>query len=435
MHIVLLYALCLEQSANASNRFRANGVYQSLFDLCKRQRRPVVDIAYDDFKEWIAEPATWLGFGDHAFDLEEPLIARECYQIYVDRMMQNRKTISSEPVSIELYMKFARNCANFKNYSDAARYAEAALRQNHFNKEVRWLLSQWSPSHAAKLNREEMAVKTIESYWRARLWLPGFRKRYAKIVVRDLEESLTKNHFHLDTRDKLAYFAKEKWRPNFIFQEECARKIQKLFRHVRIIWMWQLPQRVKYTTLASEAFRQFGKTPYKRAIRAEIRRIATHKMCSRKHAIKKLLPLMDHQDHAVRIMMRGYKAYRFRIGIHNTIYARKQRAFLRIHHAATTIQSIIRMRAARLRLNRIQAKRARFLAAVVRIQQFIRWRNSSFQHSVTRMMVRLQRKRQHAGILLGTVLINKFRVVKERKREFKRRTRAAQIIQHAFRAW
>ena len=55
-----------------------------------------------------------------------------------------------------------------QNNDDAAMYAQMALKQNHFDKEVRTSLCKWSPEHAKRVQQEEHSVFVIESAWRHR---------------------------------------------------------------------------------------------------------------------------------------------------------------------------------------------------------------------------------------------------------------------------
>jgi hypothetical protein len=110
---VLHYARCLEASSNPANRFRAVGVYQSLYDLCKKRKPELAEAnKFIDFKEWIEEPRTWRLLGDYAHSCEEELVARDCYRVYVEKVNVRRKKSDLEALDIPMLMKMAKNCAS-----------------------------------------------------------------------------------------------------------------------------------------------------------------------------------------------------------------------------------------------------------------------------------------------------------------------------------
>ena len=115
VHAVLWYARVLETSSNPANRFRATGVYQALYNVCKR--RGVADTnSFADFKDWIDSSTTWRLLGDRAWGEEEELIARECYGVYVDKVLELRRKKDLEAMSVDVLMKIARNCASMYVY-------------------------------------------------------------------------------------------------------------------------------------------------------------------------------------------------------------------------------------------------------------------------------------------------------------------------------
>ena len=255
------------------------------------------------------------------------------------------------------------------------------------------------------------------------------------MVVEELEEKLKKNYFNIRTRTELGYFARTKWRPRFVFENDCAKKIQRQFRHVRIIWQWQAPQRVRYSAMSTEAYRQFLKTPFKRQVREDVYRLGTHRYVSRKHAIKKILPVLEKQDRARDCIWKGFKAFKLRLDIDRLIAERKRRYMSQLYLSATLIQSIIRMRPAQMLARQKLKQRDRELKAVVTIQQYIRARNNTFQHSVTRMLDRAKREKERIALFIHFAMLFRWKKKLAKKAQRARETVAASLIQRSYRRW
>eukprot|EP00602_Paraphysomonas_sp_CaronLab_P013879 CAMPEP_0185043286 /NCGR_PEP_ID=MMETSP1103-20130426/42818_1 /TAXON_ID=36769 /ORGANISM="Paraphysomonas bandaiensis, Strain Caron Lab Isolate" /LENGTH=888 /DNA_ID=CAMNT_0027583441 /DNA_START=499 /DNA_END=3162 /DNA_ORIENTATION=- len=436
IHAILLYTRSLQASSNPANRFRAVGVYQSLYDACAKRKPPLAGTdQVPAFKDWIEEPRTWKLLGDYAHSMEEELIARDCYKEYVDKVNVFRKKKDIEEMNIPVLMKIAKNCASIQNYEDAARYASFALKQNHFDKEVRAAISQWSPEHAKRIQQETHAVFVIEMSWRHRWVAPGYRKRYYEIVVGELEEKIAKNWMDMSVRKELAYYSRDKWRPKFVFEGDCAKKIQRQFRHVRIIWLWQAPQRAKHSMLCTEAYRQFMKTPYVRSIRDNVYRLGKHKYVSRRHAITKILPLLALQDTAHAKMWRCFKAYKLRRDVAQHAIDRRKKRLLMLHTAATVIQCIARSRPARRARRQLEMQREKEIEAAVTVQRYIRARNMTFQHNVTRIVALQRRKREQYALFLHFALLFRWKQRLRWKLNVARMEVSARVIQRSYKRW
>lgn len=87
------------------------GVFQALYNSCKRREVANTEL-FGDFREWVENPMTWRLLGDRALEMEEELIARECYRCYVDRVNEFRRKKDLEALNIEILMKIAKNCAS-----------------------------------------------------------------------------------------------------------------------------------------------------------------------------------------------------------------------------------------------------------------------------------------------------------------------------------
>lgn len=310
-----------------------------------------------------------------------------------------------------------------------------ALKINHYNKEVRQAISQYSPVHAKRIQLEEHSVFLIENLWRSRWMTPGYRKRYQQLIIHELEMKLKLNYWNMRTRRELAYYAKSKWRPHFVFENDCALKIQKQFKKAKIIWKWQAPQRAKYSLLASEIYRQYNKTPLKRSIREEVYRLVRHKYVSRKHAIHKLTPTMKHQDHAHRVIWKAWKAYKFRQDLDRSIKLRQERRHQEYLRSTIKIQTLWRIYLAKkLKIILTNHQQKKIHAAVV-IQRYIRHRFRTFHYNVRRLLAQQQRQRYQLQYFLHFSLLSLWRKYLQRKLYKARVIAAANTIRRYYRIW
>lgn len=199
---------------------------------------------YTNFKEWSDQPSTWLILAHGISSDNEPLISRDCYENYVRRMDQMRppgKTLA-DIIDISTCLQIAKNYASFQSYERAIKFGEFALKQERFHKETRACLSKWSKIHALELQKEVDAVKAVEMSWRGRLWTVGYRSRLKSNILEAAEAKISENRFDSEARDILSYYGREKWRPKFLFENDCAARIQREYRARRKLWRWQAAQ-------------------------------------------------------------------------------------------------------------------------------------------------------------------------------------------------
>lgn len=255
------------------------------------------------------------------------------------------------------------------------------------------------------------------------------------MVVSELEQKLEKTYWNIRVRTELGYFARQKWRPRFVFENDCAKKIQRQFRHVRIIWRWQAPQRIRYSAMSTEAYRQFMRTPYKRQVRNDVYRLARHRYVSRKHAIKKVLPLLEKQDKAHACIWKNFKALKLRVDIDRLISERKRKYMMKLFVSARMIQSIVRLRPAAMKARRLKLERAKFIHAITTVQRFVRARNMTFRHNVTRMIERQRRYKEGICLFLHFALLFRWKRRLAAKSLLAKQIVAARLIQRVYRRW
>lgn len=394
VHIVILYGKALEMSKDINVKFRAPGVFQSLYEICRTQEL-VGTKNFNNYKVWLASPATWLELANTLVAADEPLIARYCFEFHVQKVRNSLSIGTGLPAAlgIETSLKIARNYASFQNFEDATKYAEIALQVNHFHKETRHCISLWSAIHKAMLEREEKSIAILSHNWKERTWTNKYRAKVKDRLVADLAEEYKEDHFNSEVRDKLAYFSTERWRSKFLYENDSAAKIQHWIREKRKIWRWQDVQRAKYLSLASQAYSLFRKMPFDYKVRKEIIRITDHKLCPRKHAINKVRDTVDRQNIAIDCMRQCWKCAILRWEIDRRVTSAEDRRKAFLGAKATRIQCAVRRHLARVNFSSRYAYLMKKHAAARVVQKYIRWRNSTFQHAVTRVIARAKRAR------------------------------------------
>lgn len=373
------------------------------------------------FNAWNDDPQTWYLFGEQ-LGLTEPLLAKYSYELFIKGMTLKlgfgKKDLSSL-LGIETCMKIASNYASFQGYDDAIKYGELALKIDHFNKQTRSSLSQWSKIFAVSLEKERQGVLAIESNWRGRMWSTGYRKKIRNNIIIEMEEKMKVNRLDEDARKDLAYYARDKWRARFLFEASCAATIQHFFRTKKKIWFWQSALRASYLQQASTAYNLFTKKPRDIKNRLDIIRITNHKMCPRRHAINRTRQIINDQDVATNTIRKNWKSYSWRIGVARCITNRRNQVFQSRYLAATTIQCLIRIHIA----HNVRLRKEILLKKVIRackiIQRFIRWRNKQFQHAVTQIIARIKRKRVQALLTLAFTFPFHFKIWICKRRENK----------------
>lgn len=189
-------------------------------------------------------------------------------------------------------------------------------------------------------------------------------EKYHDQLVSGWEAELSKKPYHKLTREKLAYFAKHKWRRIFLYQELCATKIARWFKGrlaYRKFWAslrWVhtyihglpiihdeqalvclyamhyplLPCRDRHVRELAFVYGKWRKRPFNPAVREEVKRMALHRYTPLGHRILGLLPVFNKEDKgSLKIqtyfrMWKSRKAYRRALGTHKqNIFRRKKR--------------------------------------------------------------------------------------------------------------
>ena len=426
--------MTLETSSEAAYRFQIGDAFKALHKLCRTVKPPMLSAdLYRDYREWLqADPYLWYNMGQYFLLDGETLLARDAFDLFI-----KRANATNEVLSVDVLLSLAKNSAQFQNYDEAVKYADEALAVNRFDKETRSLLAQWSEIRKAELELEENSVATIAKVWKGRLWQPGYRKKYSKIVVKDLETTMSMNttQYNSNVRNELAYFGRDKWRARFLFEDECARRIQRSFRGAKLVLSMQRAGREKYRLLANEICSKLMKKPFDFNLRREAYRIEAHRFCPRVHAIHSLTAIMKNQEVAHWTIRKNVNIWRLKNRLRDAVKMAQYKEQLKYAYAAINIQAVMRMRRAIMRSKAMmQIKRKRNDAATV-IQRFIRHRNQSVRQSAKRLVLKEKWRRDKATNMVVIYLIG---VIKRRRRvkiRFRLERNSATKIQRTFRKW
>lgn len=343
--------------------------------------------------------------------------------------------MDDESLTVEILLTLAKNCANFQNYEEAVQYGDRALQLDGYHKETRSLLAEWSEIRRAELALQENSATAILKVWRQRCWQPGYRARYSKLVVNELEQTVAmpSSKYDISVRNELAYFARDKWRARFLFEDECARRIQRSFRGARMILSMQRAGREKYKALANQIYSVAQKRPFDIEVRQELRRIAAHRFCPRGHHVVSFAVALDEQDRAHAIIRSSINAFRLRKWLRDQAANRQYRNQLHVVYATVRIQKIVRMKLAIARTKTMRRVLRRRGDAAIVIQRYYRKRNNSFRHSVLRVMQQEQWKRDRAANLIVIICVGRIKRRRAEKRRIKNERHAACKIQKMFR--
>lgn len=357
-------------------------------------------------KAWMEAPHTWAmmaTYCDTSSAEGEPILAKYCYKQFIKFTRSNMIVSSLATVlDIKTCLKIANNHAGFQNYEDAVEFALIAYQIDAFHKETRTCLRKWNNIYEAKFTFEEKAIELLSNGWKQRCWTSGFRGKLKDNMVDELEEQhKIEGCFEKGTRELLSYYAPQRWRSHFLYEETCAKRIQATFRIASQRWLWDASIRAHYVTKASEAYQAYLQTPYDSAVRDEIRRVTNHSKRPQKHAINKIRTIIDVQDSVIGKVHGMIKAHNNRKGLLKCILNRKYSTYVKARDSAIKLQSAWRCHKAHVVTSmRREVYWCRFQAAST-IQVFYRWRNETFQHAVTRVIARRKRAVNAAKIQLA----------------------------------
>jgi len=384
---IFLYAKCLEKSSDPAIRYRAKAAYESLFLHCQQIKIANAHnfkVSYD----WEKEAENWQLLAENICDQHEPLVAKEGFETYVAKVNSRRmpgKELSTY-IDMQTLIQIALNYSHFQNFKEATKYADMALSKDRLNPQVRALISKWSKPHADKLAKEVNSVNTLHARWTERAWTETARAKLKAQEILRLESLYKSDRFNKEARQLLSYYARDEWRAKFLFESACAVRVQRFVRNKFVCWKVQERFRSVYLSRAGQAYTMFNRRPYDRKLRQEIRDVCKSRFCPRKHAIRKVRNLVERQDEAAACMSRSFRAYRTRRQIMTSIINTKRKRDDKLNQCAVTLQCLVRMKLATIKVQLEIIQWARKAVAAKVIQQYIRWRNKTFQHAAWKLI-------------------------------------------------
>lgn len=405
IHAMFLYARSLECLTDPKHAGRWEQAYQNLYAYCVDLDLAVEELdTYDTFGGWFYRLETWLRLGEVFAAEGEIVLAKEAYHVFEARLDEQadmaEDTTQYRDVAVRAYLKLARVLEEMKMPSEALRYAEMAFENNHFDAEARTVLGSYSAEHKQWLDHENRTFKGFAAIWRQRFLTGGYIKNIKKQVVAELEDKLTHNRLDLKTRKKLSYYDREKYRALFAFETICAKRIQRIYRTKRVLRYFYGALRYHYQMMATAVYRRYVKAPYDADIRKDLRRIAASKFCPKRHRIHATVKLFDVQDQAVKKIRTLAKSFFLRNVLFGRVKRRKDAARAHLYRTAVVLQCMYRSWKARKVTHRRRDNLSAMTAAAIKIQRFIRDRNNTFKHSVSRMVAYIRRDREWAWTTL-----------------------------------
>ncbi|GMH76743.1 hypothetical protein TL16_g07183 [Triparma laevis f. inornata] len=389
----LLYARILQAqdrnyNGSSGNVQLINATMSELFYIRKAKKltgRLTSHVLY--FKQ----PIVWSTMAQEYASQDEPTLSVNMY----DECIQLMKKSSKPSLSTEFLLDIATQYAKFQENETAVEYAQGAWMENRFDPRARQLLAGWSEDFKWYFQTQEAGAKRMQRKWKTRIWSRTYYWRYHKICVDRWEQKLKRRHFDIRTREKLAYFAKNKWRGLFIYEEAMATRIQKFYRAVQMKWLWMSGKRAKHKTELAGVYKRWRRHPYDLELRAQCIVAAAHKFTPATHNIKKLPERFENENRAALLLQRTARVWHAKAIIRDLMEKRRVHREKLQKEKAWMIQMEARRYNARRELKRRWLEYDERWEAAIFLQNY--WRTS--QQTMAFVMKALKKKKQREDIV------------------------------------
>lgn len=394
-----------------------------------------------DSKLWVADPHVWWALASYFDSFYEYVIAKDAYMKFIEL---TKKTVKvgkdlSSVLSLQECLTLASAYARYQSYTEAVKYAEIGLQIDKYNMPIRNLLGKWNANYSSSLSAEIDAVGTIRRMWKYRCWSYGYMKRLRRNLLEEMQGRLKKNYFDLEARQALAYYAKKQFRYQFMYEDECAIRIQRWFRVIKKYMIWMEAQRLHYSTMASELMEEMDrrKEYYSMMTRSRVILFAKNKFVYKHHPLRVVAKRMVQENRASVVLFKALRVFHLRRILAKRIHERRNYQATKYVNNIILLQTFVRIVNAKRRRIKIIRERKRRQEAAVKIQKFYRAKKMSFRYAVLLVLHREYRRRVQAMRYLKKRLPKLIQTMRQRraahykeleKKNRKRKARSAMFI-------
>ena len=304
--VCLLYARILQaQDRNYNASFNIQLINATMSELFYLRKAKKLTGRLTSHVMYFKQPIVWETMAKEYAEKGEPTLSVNMY----DECIQLLKKSAKPSLTTQFLLDIATQYAKFQENETAVEYAQGAWMENRFDPRARELLAGWSADFKWYFEAQEAGARRMQRKWKTRIWSRTYYWRYHKICVDRWEQKLKKRHFDMRTREKLAYFAKNKWRGLFIYEEAMATRIQKFYRAVQMKWLWMSGKRAKHKTELAGVYKRWRRHPYDLDLRAQCVVAAAHKFTPDTHNIKKLPERFENENRAALLLQRTARVW------------------------------------------------------------------------------------------------------------------------------
>ncbi|CAM9719035.1 unnamed protein product, partial [Scytosiphon promiscuus] len=386
--VALLYAdvcMSLAEGSEAAREW-AKASYQEVFNK-RKSGGDVNALAFREWDDWIASADTQVQLAQEWCRKGEPTLAVIAFEKAL-KAFELDSEISPDSKSgptFAVLMDASEAWASFQRFSRAETMVRKALLLEPESEEAKYLLKKLVGNEDCR--RKEMRLQValhVQSKWRTRVWQAGYLRSLKSNLKICLEGRLENNRMEIDTREQLSYFFREKYRPVLLYEDRCARIIQRLGRAGLFRLRWFAVKRKTYRKQLTSALKLWQKDGYEAESREIIRSRASNRYTPSTHKIVSVVALMDRQDRAIPFIQRAARSLLARKMMLKILKSRTKDLKRKRRAAAVHLQCQVRGYLARRELDRRVALVAARTRAATSIQTVYRDRALLWEFAVKR---------------------------------------------------
>jgi len=375
-----------------------NGAQQEVFSL-RKSRKVKGYNKFTSYLAWKQQPHVFKILAEEFADCNEPTLSVDMYDECIRLMQLSRKPT----LSISFLLDIATQYSLFQEFDTAITYAQGAWMMDRFDERARTLLSQWSEDFKWYFTAQVKGASRLQMKWRTRIWSRTYYYRYHKICVDKWEAKLRRKHFDMKTREKLAYFARSKWRGLFLYEEQVATKIQRFYRSVMAKWVWMSAKRDAHLRKLASTYAKWRRDRYNLEIREQCVIMANNNFTPPTHNMKKLPEQFDAELKACICIQKASRVWHAKAVIKDMMEKRAEQRRVINELCAFMIQMEARRYIARMVYKQRLVDHLDRVEAATFLQQY--WRNR--KNTMEFVMKLLKEKRDTEERELKTHMINR----------------------------